>query len=71
MQLRGFTILHMSDVQFDQDNANEFGRPPQSGGFDMTGKLIQWGIVSSRDEAQYVLIGIGVLAVSLAVYVVW
>ena len=59
-------------VQFQADDANEFGRPPSaSGGFDITGKLVEWGLVSSRDEAQYVLIGIGVVVLLVAVFIFW
>ena len=50
-------------VQFQSDNANEFGRPRKESGFDLTGSLVRAGLVSSRDEAQYVLIAIAVLAV--------
>ncbi len=60
----------MSDVQFDSDQANEFGRPPQRGGSDLTGMLIKMGIVSDRKQAEYVLIGIGVLALIAAYLVV-
>ncbi len=35
----------------------------------MTGKLIQWGFVASREEANYVLIGIAVLAVLATIFV--
>jgi len=56
-----------SGVQFDTQD--DFGRPPQrSGGFDLTGKLVQWGLVKSAQEAQYVLIGITVVALVIAGY---
>lgn len=46
-----------------EDQGDEFGAPPErSGGFDLSGKLVAWGLVSSRQEAQYVLIAIAVLA---------
>ncbi len=51
----------MSDVQFDSDQTDEFGRPPQRGGVDLTGKLIVWGIVKSRKQAEYVMAGLFVL----------
>ncbi len=52
----------MSDLQFDSLQ-NEFGRPPQEKpGFDLSGMLVRWGLVSSRQEATYVLIVIGILA---------
>ncbi|MBI5644716.1 hypothetical protein HY970_01325 [Candidatus Kaiserbacteria bacterium] len=58
----------MSDLQFDTPD-NEFGRPPEAKpGFDITGKLVEWGLVSSRQEAQYVLIGVGVLALIAAFF---
>jgi len=59
----------MSDVQFDQDGSNEFGTPPSSSGTDLTGKLIQWGIVSNRQQAEYVMIGLAVAVVIIAFFV--
>ncbi len=35
---------------------------------DITGKLVAWGLVSSRTEAQYVMIGIAALALVVAVF---
>lgn len=59
----------MTDLQFDTQS-NEFGRPPaQQSGFDLSGKLVAWGLVSSRDEATYVLLAIGVLALGAAVFI--
>jgi len=61
----------MSDMQFEQDNANEFGAPPTvSSGSGMTNLLIKWGLVSSEQEAQYVLIGVAVVALVLALFFV-
>lgn len=59
----------MGDVQFDQDNANEFGSPPAySSDSGMTAMLIKWGIVGSEQEAQYVLIGVAVVALILTFF---
>lgn len=59
----------MSDMRFE-DQQNEFGRPPvASGGFDMSGMLIKWGVASSRQQAEYILITIGILALAVAVFV--
>ncbi len=53
----------MSDVQFE-NQGDEYGRPPvQPAGTDLTGKLISWGIAKNRQQASYVLGGVGVLAV--------
>jgi hypothetical protein len=58
----------MTDLQFD-NQTNEFGRPPEaSNGFDITGKLINWGFVSNRKEAEYVLIGVAVVALLAAFF---
>jgi len=55
-------------VHFDSQG-DEYGAPPQrAAGFDLTGKLVTWGLVSTPQEAQYVLIGIAVLAVVIAGY---
>lgn len=58
----------MADLQFE-NQTNEFGRPPEaSGGFDITGKLISWGLVSNRKEAEYLLIGVAVVALLAAFF---
>lgn len=52
----------MNDMQFD-NSSNEFGTPVQEKpGTDITGKLIKWGLVSTRQEAEYVLMAIGIIA---------
>lgn len=57
-----------SGVRFE-DQGNEFGRPPQpTSGFDLTGKLVEWGLVSSATEAQYVLVVIAALALLISAY---
>lgn len=61
----------MADMQFE-DQTNEFGAPPQqSAGFDLTGKLVDWGLVSSTEEAQYVLIGVAVVAFLAAAFFIF
>lgn len=56
-------------MKFDTPD-DEFGRPPQQSlGADITGKLIAWGFVSSRQEAQYVLAGIAALALIAAYFI--
>lgn len=61
----------MSDLRFDNNN-EEFGRPlAQSQGFDLSGKLVQWGLVASRQEANYVLIGVGGLALVVAAFLMF
>ncbi len=59
----------MSDVQFQSDDQSEFGSPPSRSGTDLTGKLIKWGIVSSRQQAEYVMIGLAILIAILAFFV--
>lgn len=55
-------------VRFE-NQGEEFGAPPQrQGGFDLTGKLVEWGLASSAEQAQYVLIAVGVLALLVAGY---
>ena len=56
-------------VKFE-NQGEEFGRPPQESGFDITGLLVSWGLVSSRQEAQYVLMGIAVFALLVAGYLI-
>lgn len=57
-----------SGVRFDVEN-EDFGRPPQrDAGFDMTGKLVEWGIVETVEQAQYVLVGVGIFVLLLAGY---
>ena len=60
----------MGEMRFETDSQNEFGRPPQeAGGFDMSGMLITWGLVSSRQQAEYILIGISVIVFVIAGFV--
>lgn len=59
----------MSDLQYDSSQ-NEFGRPPvQEKGVDITGKIVQWGLASNRQQAEYVLIGVGVVALIVTYFV--
>lgn len=58
----------MSEMRFESQG-DEFGRPPERGeGFDISAKLVRWGLVSSTKEGQYVLIGVAVLIVLVAGY---
>jgi len=58
----------MSDLQFDT-NPNEFGAPPRGeSGTDITGKLVEWGLAADRQQAEYVLIAAGILALILAAF---
>ena len=53
-------------IRFETD-PNEFGRPPQApAGTDITGKLMEWGVASTRQQAEYVLIAVAVVAIILA-----
>lgn len=56
------------EMQFE-DVGEEFGAPPErTSGFDIPGKLLLWGVVSSRQQAEYVLVVIVILVVLLAGY---
>jgi len=59
----------MGDLRFDTDQ-EEFTRPasPTSGG-DFTGKLVAWGLVSNRQQAEYVMIGLAVVIAIIAFFV--
>lgn len=46
------------EVRFETDNQNEFVRGPEKSGFDLVGGMVQAGLVSTREEATYVMIGI-------------
>ncbi|MFA7309944.1 MAG: hypothetical protein WC050_03500 [Candidatus Paceibacterota bacterium] len=59
----------MTDLQFE-NQTNEFGRPPEaSSGTDITGKIVQWGLASNREQAQYVLIAVAIAALIIAFFV--
>ncbi len=61
----------MSEIRFE-DTTDEFGRPPeQAAGFDFTGLLIKWGIASSRQQAEYILIAVGVFCLLVIAYTFW
>ncbi len=58
----------MGEMQFE-DQANEFGQPPQqSVGFDLSGKLVVWGLASNRQQAEYILMGVAIAAFIAAMY---
>ena len=58
----------MSDLRFDSGE-NEFGRPPQyAQGNDLADKLVAWGLVGDKQQATYLLIGIGVIALVVALF---
>ena len=58
----------MSDLQFN-DQTDEFGRPPVASlGSDLTGKLVQWGLASTRQQAEYLMMGIAAVIVVIAFF---
>jgi hypothetical protein len=61
--------MGMDEVRFE-DQGEEFGRPPERKSFDLTAKIIQWGLASNRQQAEYILmaIGVGALVLALVVY---
>lgn len=59
----------MGEVRFENPGEEYGPSPVASSGFDMSGMLVKWGLVSSRKEAEYILIGIGILALVIAVFV--
>lgn len=58
----------MGDLRFDSEG-DEFTRRSDSG-TDFTGKLITWGFVSNRQEAEYVMIALAI-GISLLAYFVY
>ena len=61
----------MNDEIRFEEQGEEFGRPPErSSGYDITGKLVQWGLASNRKQAEYILAAVGVGALVLAL-IVW
>jgi hypothetical protein len=59
----------MSEMQFDTEQQNEFGRPPElEKGSDWTGKLIAWGFASNRQQAEYVMIAVGIVLLVVAYF---
>ena len=58
----------MNDIQFE-NQGEEYGPPPKRfAGFDMTALLLKWRVVSSRHNAEYVLMGVALVAVVLALF---
>jgi hypothetical protein len=58
----------MADIQFET-NPNEFGVPPQEeGGWDLTGQIVSLGLAQTREQAEYVLIGVGIIALIVAAF---
>ena len=62
----------MGDVRFDTDQQDEFASPRASqGGFDLVGLLVRTGMVENRQMAQYILVGIAVLAFFGIFFMFW
>lgn len=58
----------MSDLRFDTPD-NEFGRPPEKEqGTDITGKFVEWGLASDRQQASYILMILGAIAIGIALF---
>ena len=55
----------MDEVHFE-NQGEEFGAPPERSGSDLTSRLIRWGVVSNREQAQYVMIGVAVVVFIIA-----
>ena len=59
----------MGDLRFDTDQ-EEFARPVSpTSGTDFTGMLVTWGLVSNRQQAEYVMIGLAVVIAIIAFFV--
>lgn len=59
----------MGDLRFDSEG-DEFTRSPsQDAGRDFTGMLITWGLVSNRQQAEAVMIGLAIAIVIIAFFV--
>ena len=59
-----------NNMSFESDNASEFVRTtPLSSSTDITGKLVSWGVVKNRRQAEYLEIAIALAAVGLAAVV--
>ncbi|MDP2648602.1 MAG: hypothetical protein Q8P19_01740 [bacterium] len=54
-------------IQFE-NQGEEFGTPPQKSGFDLASRMVSWGLVSSRKEAEYAMIGVAALALLIAAF---
>lgn len=61
----------MNDIRFSSDQSDEFGRPAGRRGFDLGGMLIRWGIAKSRQQAEYVMIGIVVVTFIVIFFLLW
>jgi hypothetical protein len=56
----------MADIQFDT-NADEFGAPPQEhSGWDLTEQIVSLGLAQTKEQAEYVLIVLGLIALIVA-----
>ena len=51
----------MTDLRFN-DDGSEFARRPVAVNSGITGVLIRWGLVKTRQQATYVLVAVGILA---------
>ncbi|OGG50822.1 hypothetical protein A2763_00590 [Candidatus Kaiserbacteria bacterium RIFCSPHIGHO2_01_FULL_54_36] len=59
----------MGDMQFQTDDQNEFGAPQSFADKPgVTGKLVEWGLASSVQQAEYILITVGAVCILIAGY---
>ena len=59
----------MGELRFDSEG-DEFARPvSQNAKTDLTGMFIQWGLVSNRQQAEYLMIALAIVIVIIAVFV--
>lgn len=59
----------MGELRFDSEG-DEFRRPEgANSGRDFTGMLIKWGLVSNRQQAEYVMIGLAIVIAVVAFFV--
>lgn len=64
--------IPMSEMQFNTEQENEFGRPPQvSESASWSAKLVSWGLASNRQQAEYIMIAAVVLAALIAAYFIF
>ena len=61
--------LPMGDLRFDSEG-DEFARPAsENSKSDLTGMFITWGLVSNRQQAEYLMIALAILIAVIAFFV--
>jgi len=60
----------MSDVQYENQGWMQQSKQPEKK-TDFTDRLVKWGVASDRKQASYILLGVALMALLIAIFFMW